>query len=97
MEYEGLGFCETGKGGKFIEDGEPYIGGKVAVNPSGGIMGCGHPLGATSIYHTFEILKQFRGDVNRGRHVEGAHIGIQHSLSGAANQHSIIVYTREPR
>ncbi|NIO37377.1 3-ketoacyl-CoA thiolase, partial [Candidatus Bathyarchaeota archaeon] len=58
MEYEGLGFCEKGKGGKFIEEEEPYIGGKVAVNPSGGIMGCGHPLGATSIYHAVEILKQ---------------------------------------
>jgi len=97
MEYEGLGFCEKGKGGKFIEDGEAYIGGKVAVNPSGGIMGCGHPLGATSIYHTFEILKQFRGDVDRGRYVKGAEIGIQHSLSGAANLHSILVCSREPR
>ncbi|UCG45262.1 MAG: 3-ketoacyl-CoA thiolase [Candidatus Bathyarchaeota archaeon] len=97
MEYEGLGFCEKGRGGKFIEDGEPYIGGKVAVNPSGGIMGCGHPLGATSIYHTFELLKQFRGDVDQGRYVKGAEIGIQHSLSGAANQHSILVCSREPR
>lgn len=97
MEYEGLGFCEKGKGGKFIEDGESYIGGKVAVNPSGGIMGCGHPLGATSIYHTLELLKQFRGDVDKGRYVEGAEIGLQHSLSGAANQHSILVCSREPR
>jgi len=94
MEYEGLELCEKGKGGRFIEDGEPYIGGKVAVNPSGGIMGCGHPLGATSIYHTIEILEQFRGDVHKGRYVSGAEIGIQHSLSGAANQHSIIVYSR---
>jgi len=97
MEYEGLELCEKGKGGKFIEDGEPYIGGKVAVNPSGGIMGCGHPLGATSIYHTIEILEQFRGDVHKGRCVSGAEIGIQHSLSGAANQHSIIVYSRGSR
>lgn len=97
MEYEGLGFCEVGQGGKFIEEGEPYIGGKIPVNPSGGIMGCGHPLGATSIYHTIEILKQFRGSVNKGRYVKGAEIAIQHSLSGAANQHSIIVYAREPR
>jgi len=97
MEYEGLEFCEKGKGGKFIEEGSPYIGGKVAVNPSGGIMGCGHPLGATSIYHTIEILRQFRGDVNKGRYVKGAEIGIQHSLSGAANQHSIIVYGREAK
>jgi acetyl-CoA C-acetyltransferase len=97
MECEGLGFCEKGKGGKFIEDEESYIGGKVAVNPSGGIMGCGHPLGATSIYHTIELLKQFRGDINKGRYVKDAAIGIQHSLSGAANQHSIIVYAREPK
>jgi len=97
MEYEGLELCEKGKGGKFIEDGEPYIGGKVAVNPSGGIMGCGHPLGATSIYHTIEILEQFRGNVHKGRYVSGAEIGVQHSLSGAANQHSIIVYSRSLR
>jgi len=97
MEYEGLELCEKGKGGKFIEDGEPYIGGKVAVNPSGGIMGCGHPLGATSIYHTIEILEQFRGDVHKGRYVSGAEIGVQHSLSGAANQHSIIAYSRSLR
>ena len=94
MEYEAFGWCEEGKGGKFIEEGEPYIGGKVAVNPRGGLLGCGHPLGATAILQTFDILQQFRGEVPKGRFVEGAEVAIAHNLSGPANVHSIMVYSR---
>ena len=94
MEYEAFGWCEEGKGGKFIEEGEPYIGGKVAVNPRGGLLGCGHPLGATAILQTFDILQQFRGEVPKGRLVEGAEVAIAHNLSGPANVHSIMVYSR---
>ncbi len=47
MAYEDLGFAEKGKGGKFIEEGQSDIGGKVAINLSGGLLGKGHPLGAT--------------------------------------------------
>ncbi len=95
MEYEAFGWCEKGKGGKFIEDGEPYIGGKVAVNPRGGLLGCGHPLGATAILQTIDILQQFRGEVPKGKHVKNAETAVAHNLSGAANVHSIIVYSRD--
>lgn len=94
MEYEAFGWCEKGKGGKFIEEGGPYIGGKVAVNPRGGLLGCGHPLGATAILQTFDIWQQFRGEVPKGRLVESAEIAIAHNLSGPANVHSIMVYSR---
>jgi acetyl-CoA C-acetyltransferase len=94
MEYEALGWCEKGKGGKFIEEGQPYIGGMVAVNPRGGLLGCGHPLGATAILQTLDIMQQFRGEVPKGRLVEGAEIAIAHNLSGPANVHSIMVYCR---
>ncbi|MEW6069845.1 MAG: 3-ketoacyl-CoA thiolase, partial [Candidatus Thermoplasmatota archaeon] len=63
IEYEDIGFCEKGEGGKFIENGESNIGGKVAVNTRGGLLGAGHPLGATGIAQALEIMQQFRGDV----------------------------------
>jgi acetyl-CoA C-acetyltransferase len=94
MEYEAFGWCEKGKGGKFIEEGQPYIGGKIAVNPRGGLLGCGHPLGATSILQAVDIMQQFRGEVPKGRYVEGAETAIAHNLSGYANVHSIMIYSR---
>lgn len=94
MEYEAFGWCKKGKGGKFVENGEPYIGGTVAVNPRGGLLGCGHPLGATAILQALDILQQFRGEVPKGRHVKDAEIAIAHNLSGAANVHSILAYKR---
>lgn len=94
MEYEAFGWCEKGKGGEFIKDGEPYIGGKVAVNPRGGLLGCGHPLGATAILQSIDILHQFKGEVPRGRHVKDAETAVVHNLSGAANVHSLLVYSR---
>ena len=47
IAYEELGFCAKGEGGRFVEKGLSDYGGKVVVNPRGGLIGCGHPLGAT--------------------------------------------------
>jgi len=94
MEYEAFGWAKKGRGGKFIENGEPYIGGTIAVNPRGGLLGCGHPLGATAILQALDILQQFRGEVPKERHVGGAEIAVTHNLSGAANVHSILAYSR---
>ena len=94
MEYEAFGWCEKGKGGEFIDNGEPYIGGKVAVNPRGGLLGCGHPLGATAILQSIDIHQQFRGEIPKGRQVKDAKIAVAHNLSGAANVHSLMVYSR---
>ncbi len=97
MEYEAFGWCEKGKGGNFIEEGESYIGGKIAVNPRGGLLGCGHPLGATAILQAIDVMQQFRGEVPEGRLVKDAEVAVTHNLSGAANVHSIIAYSRNPR
>ncbi|MDH5779947.1 MAG: 3-ketoacyl-CoA thiolase, partial [Candidatus Bathyarchaeota archaeon] len=97
MEYEAFGWCENGKGGNFIEEGESYIGGKIAVNPRGGLLGCGHPLGATAILQAIDVMQQFRGEVPKGRLVKDAEVAVTHNLSGAANVHSIIAYSRNPR
>jgi acetyl-CoA C-acetyltransferase len=97
MEYEAFGWCKQGKGGAFIEEEEPYIGGRIAVNPRGGLLGCGHPLGATGILQAIDVIQQFRGEVPRGRHVKDAEIAVTHNLSGPANVHSIMAYSRDPR
>lgn len=94
MEYEAFGWCEPGKGGKFIEDGGPYIGGTIAVNPRGGLLGCGHPLGATAILQSIDIMNQFQSEVPNGRLVKDADVAVAHNLSGAANVHSLMVYSR---
>lgn len=93
IEYEELGFCRKGEGGKFIEEGESYIGGKVAVNPGGGLLSNGHPLGATGIRQAWEVVMQFRGEVPKERYVDGAEIAIAHNLSGMAQLHHLMAYS----
>jgi acetyl-CoA C-acetyltransferase len=94
IEYEELGFCKKGEGGKFVEEGQSDIGGKVVVNTRGGLLGMGHPLGATALSQAIELFWQFRGEVPKYRYVDGAEIGITHNLSGSASVHSIMIYGR---
>lgn len=95
IAYEELGFCKKGEGGRFLENGQTRIGGKVAVNTRGGLLGCGHPLGATGVAQVIEVLQQFQCRVPKARQVPDPSIGITHNLSGAANVHSILVLGRD--
>lgn len=61
VTYEGLGLCEVGKAGEFIDKGDNTYGGRVVVNPSGGLISKGHPLGATGIAQLTELVWQLRG------------------------------------
>ncbi|MFQ5911194.1 MAG: 3-ketoacyl-CoA thiolase, partial [Thermoplasmata archaeon] len=97
IEYEDIGFCEKGEGGKFIEDGQSDIGGKIPINTRGGLLGTGHPLGATGIAQIVEVLQQFRSSVPKERLVDGAEMAMTHNLSGAANVQSIMVFGRSPK
>jgi acetyl-CoA C-acetyltransferase len=81
MAYENLGFCEKGKGGKFIEEKQSYIGGKTPVNVDGGLKAKGHPVGATGVSMTVEIVKQLRGIAGK-RQVPDAEIGLTHNVGG---------------
>jgi acetyl-CoA C-acetyltransferase len=81
MAYENLGFCEKGKGGKFIEEKQSYIGGKTPVNVDGGLKAKGHPVGATGVSMTVEIVKQLRGIAGK-RQVPNAKIGLTHNVGG---------------
>ena len=79
---EGLGFFEFGKAGEAWEKGEADIGGKIAINPSGGLKSKGHPIGATGAGQVYEVTKQLRGEVEPERQVEGARIGMTDTLGG---------------
>lgn len=79
---EGLGFFDYGKSGEAWEKGQADIGGKIAINPSGGLKSKGHPIGATGAGQVYEVTKQLRGEVEPERQVEGARIGMTDTLGG---------------
>jgi acetyl-CoA C-acetyltransferase len=81
LAYEDLGFCKKGEGGHFIEERQSYIGGKVAVNVDGGLKSKGHPIGATGVSMTTEIVKQLRGEAGE-RQVPDADVGLTHNVGG---------------
>jgi len=77
--YEALGLCPEGGAAKFIDDGDNSYGGRYIVNPSGGLLSKGHPIGATGLAQCFELTQQLRGAAE-ARQVEGARIALQHNL-----------------
>ena len=79
---ESLGFFEYGTAGEAWEKGDADIGGKVAINPSGGLKSKGHPIGATGAGQVYEIVRQLRGEVEPKRQVENAKIGMTDTLGG---------------
>ncbi|WP_342625544.1 lipid-transfer protein [Pseudomonas alkylphenolica] len=79
LTYEGLGFCPVGGGEKFVLDGDNTYGGQVVVNPSGGLLSKGHPLGATGLAQCYELTHQLRGTAE-ARQVEGLQHALQHNL-----------------
>jgi acetyl-CoA acetyltransferase len=85
ITYEALGLCPEGKAGQFIDSGAQTYGGQVVVNPSGGLISKGHPLGATGLAQCAELNWQIRGQAD-ARQVEGAKVALQHNLGlgGAA-------------
>ena len=85
ITYEGLGLCGEGEAFKWVEQDKFTYGGEVVVNPSGGLLSKGHPLGATGLAQCCELTWQLRGQAQK-RQVEGAKVALQHNLGlgGAA-------------
>lgn len=79
ITYEGLGLAPEGGAEKFIWDEDNTYGGQVVTNPSGGLLSKGHPLGATGLAQTFELVNQLRGN-SGARQVEGAQTALAHNL-----------------
>lgn len=81
VQTENLGFCAFGEGGVIAERGDTRLGGRIPVNPSGG-LGCkGHPIGATGLAQIHELVVQLRGEAG-ARQVEGARMGIAENGGG---------------
>ena len=79
ISYEALQLCPEGCATEFIANGDNTYGGSHVVNPSGGLMSKGHPIGATGVAQCFELVHQMRGTADQ-RQVQGAKIGLQHNL-----------------
>jgi acetyl-CoA C-acetyltransferase len=92
MATEALGFFEPGQGGPAVEKGLTAIGGKVAVNTSGGLKSKGHPVGATGVAQVVEIVTQLKGEAGQ-RQVDGARVGMTQNMGGSGG--SSIVHILE--
>ena len=81
MQVENLGFCDFGDGGAAAERGDTQLGGRVPVNPSGGLECKGHPIGATGLCQIYELTTQLRGEAG-ARQVERARLAIAENGGG---------------
>jgi acetyl-CoA acetyltransferase len=92
VTYEALGLCPEGKAGELIDSGAVTYGGRWVVNPSGGLISKGHPLGATGLAQCAELNWQLRGEAEK-RQVDGAKVGLQHNL-GLGGAGVVTLYRR---
>jgi acetyl-CoA C-acetyltransferase len=86
---EGLGFCGRGEGGRLIDSGKTRMGGKLPVNPSGGMLS-GNPNQVAGMVRVVEAALQLRGEAGE-RQVEGARIALAHGVTGICGQHQAVM------
>lgn len=79
--YEDLGLCGPGGAGALIDSKATYLGGPIPVNPSGGLISKGHPIGATGVAQIYELFTQLRGEAG-DRQVAGAKVGLAENIGG---------------
>ena len=95
--YEDMGLCRYGEGGKFVEAGKPFMPnldygyrfpekGKIPVNPSGGLIACGHPVGATGLMQAVFALWQLQGSI--GKHFRNEQLQVKNARRGAIHSHA---------
>jgi acetyl-CoA acetyltransferase len=95
VTYEALGLCGEGKAGTLVDEGATTYGGRWVVNPSGGLISKGHPLGATGLAQCAELNWQLR-DEAADRQVDGARVALQHNL-GLGGAAVVTMYRRPER
>jgi acetyl-CoA C-acetyltransferase len=82
LAVEALDFFQRGGGGPAVDRGLTSLGGKIPVNPSGGLKAKGHPVGATGVAQVVEVVTQLRGEAGQ-RQVEGARVGLAQNMGGS--------------
>jgi acetyl-CoA C-acetyltransferase len=87
--YEGLGFCDRGRGGELMDSGATEMGGDLPVNPSGGLLS-GVPSGVAGMSRVTEAFLQLRGEAGN-RQVEGAKIALAQGVTGACGQSQCVI------
>jgi acetyl-CoA acetyltransferase len=92
LSYEELGLCPAGDAAKLIEEGATQMGGRLPVNPSGGLLSKGEPLGASALGQLVELTRQLNGEAG-SRQVDGARVGLAHTVGRGANA-SVVILTR---
>jgi acetyl-CoA acetyltransferase len=90
LSYEELGLCPKGEAGKWVAEGVTRIGGRLPVNPSGGLLSKGEPLGASALGQVVELVTQLRGEAG-ARQVDGARVALAHTVGRGANASVVIV------
>jgi len=93
ITLEALGLCDEGKAHHMVRNGDITYGGQVVINPSGGLISKGHPLGATGLAQCCELTWQLRGWANNGRLVKNVDAALQHNL-GLGGAVVVTVYKR---
>jgi len=95
IAYEDCGFAEPGKGREIVENKENYHDGRIPVNCDGGLKSKGHPLGATGISMTYEILKQMRGEADKpSRQINDVKHGFVHNVGQSGQFVNCFIYER---
>ena len=82
VHCETLGLCAPGEGGPLVEQGATALGGRIPVNPSGGLQARGHPPGASGVAQVVEIVMQLRGETG-ARQVQNARVGLAQIMGGS--------------
>ena len=84
--YEDMGLCKYGEGGRFIDEGHSTLEGKIPVNPSGGLLACGHPVGATGLMQAVFAFWQLQGTMEK--HLGNDKLQIKNARRGAIHSHA---------
>lgn len=90
LTYEDLGLCKPGEAKDLIRGKETQLGGKIPVNVSGGLLSCGHPVGATGVRMVNEVVNHLRGNAGE-RQVKNAKRGLTHNIGGPGAIASVII------
>jgi acetyl-CoA C-acetyltransferase len=92
LAIEDLGFVEKGQAGPAVEDGMTERDGQIPINPSGGLKSRGHPLGATGIAQTAEIVWQLRGEAGK-RQIPDVELGMTHNIGGTGGTAAVHIFS----